>query len=295
MDNLPRPYWISNEILIRTFTLRGRIKVEEPLRIGAGRAETLTSITDLPVLRVRLGSEEVPVIPGSSWKGIFRSRVESYLKTVGKDVCGGPGDTCMDRRDLKERVEQLQRHPSRENMMKLVRLLNEELCMACKIFGAPSYMSKVYLSDSYPVRDGSYSFSIGRKPGIAIDRRTGAVKRGALYNVEFVEPGSVFSFQLTANNLPNYSLGLLAKVVLDLNNGLLRVGGFKTRGFGRVSLMNLRHEVTGAVGDEGNVLKGFTDQTKPWYDPDDSDVSYNGTTEDLLRGLASLADKWLGM
>ncbi len=287
--------WISNELLIRTVTFSGLIEAKEPLRIGSGKTESLTSTSDLPVLKFRIGDLEVPVIPGSSWKGIFRSRLESYLRTHGKKVCGGPGNTCMDRRELKDKIEYLLRKPNEENRRAAIEILSKELCMACKIFGSPSYISKVYFSDSYPIKEeGIYYFSLGRKPGIAIDRRTGAVRRGALYDVEFVEPGSKFTFNLTARNLPNYALGLLAKIIVDLNNGVLRIGGFKTRGFGRISFIKVDHSISGASYDNDKVFKGFTDKKRLWFDKEDLDVEYDGTTWNLVINLVSLADKWLG-
>jgi CRISPR-associated RAMP protein (TIGR02581 family) len=279
-------WWLANNLSIRSFILEGCVELLEPLRVGAGRASVSVSLSDLPVLMIKYGERNIPLIPGSTWKGVFRSRVESYLATAGKKVCGGPGDTCMDRDNLSREVEFLLRRPSEENRNKLISKLSG-MCMACQIFGSQGYSSKVLFSDSYPLE----SFSIGRKPGIAIDRRSGSVKSGALYNVDFVEPGSAFSFRLIARNLPNYALGLIAKVIEDINSGFIKVGGFKTRGFGRVSL-KLNYKTDWKV--EGNVLKGFTDKEKKWYDPEDKDVSFDGTTDSLIRALASLADEWLG-
>jgi len=287
--------WLSNQYSFRMFRLTGVVRIEEPLRIGAGKGEGLTSLTDLPILKISVGEEEVPVIPGSSWKGVIRSRVEAYLRTHGKHVCGGPGDTCMDRDKLGKRIEMLQKSPSEENRIRIIEMLSQELCMACKIFGAPSYASKVFISDSFPVKMGDRrAFSVGIKPGIAIDRRTGAARRGAFYHVEFIEPGSLFTFEIVCRNLPNYALGLIAKAILDLNSGLLRLGGFKTRGFGRISFPELRHEVSGLVGESDRLLRGFTEKDKHWFDPEDRDVEFDGTTWGLLGSLAKLADSWLG-
>ncbi len=279
-------HWLANNISVRSFVLEGNVELLEPLRVGAGSFSSGLSISDLPVLMVKYGERDIPVIPGSTWKGVFRSRVESYLVASGKKACGGPGDTCGDR--IGKQMESLLKRPSEESRRKVLEILSSELCLACKIFGAPHYSSKILFSDSYPTG----GFSIGRKPGIAIDRRSGSVRRGALYNVDFVEPGAVFNFRFIAKNLPNYALGLIAKVIIEVNEGLVKIGGFKTRGFGRVKLVNLRHTVD--RGMEKNMLKGFTEREKIWYDEMDEDVEFDGTTEGLMRSLASLADKWLG-
>ena len=169
------------------------------------------------------------------------------------------------------------------------------------MFGSPSYLSKVTFSDSIPVRrDGGWNFSVGIKPGIAISRKTGSVRRGAFFRVEFVEPGSVFTFIMSAMNLPNYLLGILANVILDMNSGYVKVGGFKTRGFGRVEIRNLSYEVVGfgglienGQGPQEKVLKGFNEEGKPWYDPMDESVSFDGSPVGLLSALSQLARKKL--
>ncbi len=297
------PIWISHSIHVRTFTISGKVTLKEPLRVGAGRGEGLSSLSDLPVLKLKVRDAELPVIPGSSWKGVLRSHVETLLRLLNHGVCGGvPGDTCAERGHPSplERMDRLLRRPSEQSRREVLSMIWREYCLACKMFGAPSYMANVAVDDSYPLEsgDGSYLYSLGVKPGIAIDRRSGAVRRGAFYQVEFVEPGSVFSFRLTARNLPNYLLGLLAWALLDLSEGMVRIGGFKSRGFGRVELSDLTHFVTPRAFDreEGGqrALKGFTDDQKPWYDPADRDVSYNGSTLDLLESLKDLAIDRLG-
>ncbi|MCS7138274.1 MAG: CRISPR-associated RAMP protein, partial [Candidatus Caldarchaeum sp.] len=46
-------------------------------------------------------------------------------------------------------------------------------------------------------------------------------------------------FSLTLRNLPNYALGLIASVLEMIRMGEVRIGGFKTRGFGKVGVENL--------------------------------------------------------
>jgi len=297
------PRWISHRINVRNVVIQARVVLREPLRIGAGRREGLSSLTDLPVLRVNYGGVEGPVIPGSSWKGGLRSHVESLLRAWKQRVCGGvPGDTCAERGrpNLTSRLDDLLKHPTEEKREIALRMLWTELCLACKIFGAPSYMSNVVIEDSYPVElgGGSRRYSIGIKPGIAIDRRTGAVKKKAFYRVEFIEPGSEFGFRMRIRNLPNYALGLIACTLLDMEEGNVRLGGFKSRGFGWVEFKDLKHSVSGKweIDQPGGSRKliGFTEEESPWYDPLDEDVVYSGGTKGLLEALCDLAERKLG-
>ncbi len=289
--------WLSHRLTVRRFSLRGKVVLREPLRIGSGREEGLTSLADLRVLRIRVSGVEVPVIPGSTWKGVFRSGSEAILRAAGEPVCGGvPGDTCVDRTGIGGWLNKVLKKPTEDTRMEVLKVLSDKLCLSCKIFGAPSYAAKVTFSNSFPVtEDGSARYSLGVKPGVAISRKTGAVSKGALYKVEYVEPGSEFWFEMTAENLPNYALGLLAAVVMGMQRGDVRIGGFKSRGFGRIEFNDLRHRVSPSgwivPAGEGAKLRGFTDQGEPWYDPRDEDVQFDNTTLDLLERLAS---RWEG-
>ncbi|MCX8169869.1 MAG: RAMP superfamily CRISPR-associated protein, partial [Candidatus Methanomethyliaceae archaeon] len=63
---------------------------------------------------------------------------------------------------------------------------------------------------------------------------------GALYTTEYIEPGAKFRFSITCRNLPNYALGLLALVIERINDGYIKIGGFKSRGFGAVKIEELK-------------------------------------------------------
>ncbi len=61
--------------------VRGDLEVVTPLHIGSG--ERLDIITDAPVLRTGNLHDGVPFIPGSSLRGILRSRLESEQSQIG--------------------------------------------------------------------------------------------------------------------------------------------------------------------------------------------------------------------
>ncbi|MCS7132732.1 MAG: CRISPR-associated RAMP protein Csx7 [Aigarchaeota archaeon] len=235
--------WTSGRILMREITLSGYLENVEPLRIGVGGQQLLTSIVDLAVIKVHLKGFEVPYIPGSSLKGSFRSTAMALVQVKGLTACSGLAkDTCVDKEiehgvKLRDMIEQLIRTgDSAEAMRKFF----ENSCILCKIFGAPGYMSRIVFGDAYPMDNvgNLLNFRISKRTGIAINRRTGAVFGGALYDVEFVEPGTRFRFEIRCRNLPNYAIGLLSAVTRLLHEGGVKVGGFKTRGFGRVKVID---------------------------------------------------------
>jgi len=243
------PSWLRLDIMLRTVIYEGVIKAEEPLRIGVGREEDPWGISDLPVIRIKDISKgiETPYIPGSSLKGVLRSTAEAIAKqyNIKPEPCSGlTQDSCMRRniQELGSNLEDLVKQNIKENEDKALQQINKYACLLCKVFGATSYRSKVYLNDAYPF-DASgrpLPVAVEVKRGIAIDRTTGAAAPGALYNVEYVSPGSMFFFKIIAYNLPNYALALLLNSIKALDNGYVRLGGFKSRGFGKATINQKR-------------------------------------------------------
>jgi len=278
-------FWTSSSIFLREALIQGYITNVEPLRIGAGREASLESLVDLAVLRINYKGRTIPVIPGSSLKGTFRSTATAILRSLQLKACSGLSkETCMDaeipnypyQRNLGEVIESLLRMDKASEAMDL---FYKHACLLCKIFGAPSYSSKIMFSDAYPLsEDGEVlPFSFNTRTGIAIDRRSGAVLRGALYTVEFIEPGAKFKFLITSRNLPNYALGLVATIIRMINSGEVKIGGFKTRGFGAVRIDKLSFKVKDYPRAEEATLKQLDDR--------DRRVE--------LTGLVRMEDGWL--
>jgi CRISPR-associated RAMP protein (TIGR02581 family) len=275
--------WSSHALLLREVMLEGYLVNEAPLRIGVGREAPLGSAVDLAVIRIKLGEKTVPYIPGSSLKGVFRSAAVQLAKLKGLSVCSGLSkETCMDleRQELggetlHERIQSLLREG---HNLEAIKLFHEKACLLCKVFGAPSFTGHVEFMDAYPIDEKGklLDVSVDIRTGIAINRRTGAVHGRALYRVEYVEPGARFKFSLRTTNLPNYALGLLAKTLKMLNEGWVKIGGFKTRGFGEVRVEALSFAARGATVKDLKLLA---------LDELDNEVN--------LEGLVEASEGWL--
>ena len=252
--------------------------------MGAGPGRALFEPVDLVVLKVKVSGKEVPVIPGSSWKGLFRSTATSLARSAGLAVCDGvPGSTCLRGDEFYE----LERGGgSVEEKASTIVDAKVKVCLNCLIFGSPSIHSHVMFSDSFV--EGEYS--LGYRTCVAIDRRTGAAYRGALFTVEYVEPGCMFNFELRAENLPNYALGLLAFIIDLIGLGIVRVGGLKSRGFGKVHFEDLRIAVYSPLHELYGVDDG---QLKP-LDPIDSPVAWTGSTGRVASAEGNEARNVLG-
>jgi CRISPR-associated RAMP protein (TIGR02581 family) len=278
-------------VIIREVVFEGYLVAESPLRIGVGRESPLGSAVDLAVLRMNLNGKLVPYIPGSSLKGVFRSTAIQLANRKGLTVCSGLSKgTCMDLRypefDGKTLLEKIQEEIRNRNYRRAIELFHEKACLLCKVFGAPSFTGHSEFNDSYPINEKGEVLDapVGVRTGIAINRRTGAVHMGALYQVEYVEPGARFRFSIRTTNLPNYALGLLAKILRMVNEGWVRVGGFKTRGFGELRVDGLRFAASGATVQGSKLLA---------VDEKDKEVDLSGDISSTQRGLeASGENAW---
>lgn len=166
-----------------------------------GREGELGSAVDLSVYR----EADVPCIPGSSLKGVFRS----YLEVLDK----APHDPWSSKRELCE-------------------------CNICKIFGNTTLASHVRVYDAY-AKDG-YGFLY--KSSVSIDRGFGAQRPGLLFTEEFVAPGCEWCFKMDIINIDFPSLNkdgrvrLLQSLFDALKNGRLCVGARVSVGSGTIRL-----------------------------------------------------------
>lgn len=219
-----------HEELLRRVEIRGVVRNISPLRVGNKDVVDFTSTARVQLLKDSKGR---PYIPGSSWKGVFRSTGEVIARKRGLTVCTGlTRETCVDKiPDFQDLIVR--------DVEKAKKMFWEKTCLNCKVFGAPSVLSSVFFFDSYPI-----SYRLGVKSVIAISRESGAVSKGALGTVEYVEPNSTFSFLLIGENMPNYAIGYVLSIMREIHIGNYQVGGYKSRGFGFVKFDKLEVKVT---------------------------------------------------
>jgi CRISPR-associated RAMP protein (TIGR02581 family) len=235
--------FIRKDIIKRQTVIEGILELQSPLRIGVGKSGGMdpASIARDTVLKDTGGT---PIIPGSSWKGVFRSEGERILRRKNLIVCSGVGkDYCLNN---FRKYDDFQRNLTRD-IDEAIRIFWNYTCLNCKLFGSMSVIGAVKFLDSKAIE-----FKLGTRTMIAISRTEGAVARGALVQVEFVEPGSKFTFKIMGNNLPNYAIGYLLTIMKNIHDGFVQIGGHKSRGFGFIRFVNLRFSDKGEkkIGDE---------------------------------------------
>ncbi|MDQ3274284.1 MAG: RAMP superfamily CRISPR-associated protein [Actinomycetota bacterium] len=189
-----------------------RFTIVSALHLGAGTTTTQDGRTRNAIER----DGGKPLLPGTTWKGLLRSRCGYILRSCGHLACLAPaGDSCG-------------------------------VCMLCDLFGwtgdvgeagtATGRAGRITTHDS--VIDGALE---AYRDHVGIDRFTGGARRGLLFSDEVVAEGNV-SLRVDVTGpaggarLTPAERGLLLHAVRDLHDGLIGVGHATTRGYGSLRL-----------------------------------------------------------
>lgn len=227
---------LKNEAMI-TF----EIKVDSPLVILSGEKNLLDpSIPEDQVIKQNRNGILEPVIPGSSLKGVFRSRAERLLSSMGYKI-DNPFDCKSPSNQAEGTAEQCY----------------QQSCLASKLFGSLQLKSRVSFSDGY-IKDGT-EFKMGIRHGVGINRITGGLQNKAKFDYEVVEDG-VFTSTITLTNFELWQLNLLLWLIKEMDEGYIKLGSSTSRGFGKVQVPHVSVKLLSYMEqNEEDVIKGFYD------------------------------------
>lgn len=213
--------------------LTGTLKTVTALRISAGRS-TEPIGSDLPVIKDALGR---PLIPGSSFKGALRSRLESFLRgIVGSDrsLVANPAIeeewsiTSTEMRQLKE---------TNTTDEALTKAILQQTDLISHLFGSPWVASKFQVRDLTVFKpDENWFGQYQERDGVAIDRDTETAADGKLYDYQVVPAGTPFEFKAVVENAEDWELGLLMIGLHQFETEQIPLGGGRSRGLGVVKL-----------------------------------------------------------
>lgn len=210
------------------------LKTRSPLSIRIGEQKSINPmLPDMQCVKSRYQGKDTVIIPGSSLKGVIRSRYEKLVGLFGVTCCNP-----FDKNSSCRRKKGTTPEPRGK-------AIYQRMCPACKLFGSVAIASRIYIADAYPVGE----IVMGERTGVGINRITGGAQPGAIYDFEVVEEGS-FQVNITLKNYELYQLILLLYVLKDLDEGYVVLGGATTRGNGRMEVRDIRiqfHEYRKAV------------------------------------------------
>ncbi len=243
------------DVFRNRLTVTATLVTQTALRVGDGRATAPTG-TDLPIVKDWRGR---PFIPGASFKGALRARVEALVRAVvpGKRGACNPFDdreTCLS----KQKVRDLQRK-ARE-LDKTDRWLTDKLivrtCLVCATFGAPWLASSLRIKD-LAVEEKTWLGQTEVRNGVAIDRDTETVSGTKLYDYEVLPAGTHFAFELMLENAENWQQGMLLAGLAAFERGEAALGGFRSRGLGWTQLTDLQLIFSAPGNSSGRTVRNY--------------------------------------
>lgn len=190
-------------------------------------------------------------LPGSSLKGVIRSRCEQIARTVKLNV--DEFNAFKLHNDIAEQFRK------REAADGAVVNAYRHVCSITRLFGSNNLASRVQLTDFYPT-DPIDVLPIRQM--VAIDRRSGASAN--TFTMEVAPPALndevpvIFFGTIHLQNFERWQVGLLALALRDLNAGQVPVGFGSSRGLGQVRLFyrTLQISYPGLLSETEAVQRG---------------------------------------
>jgi len=210
-----------------------------------------------------------PYIPGSTFKGVLRSWIESLVRAVvphrrGACIPTQEDERCIRRgsyrkvdeqyalndpiaiEDLRRMAEEDEKQAKEEAQKKnqrvykkadefLAKYVAEHSCLVCQTFGSPWLASHVQVKDLQvdpTIWFGQYQV----RDGVAIDRDTETAAEGLLYDYEVIPSDVRFELEVLVENAELWQLGMLVLGLKPFERGEIALGGFRSRGLGSVRL-----------------------------------------------------------
>jgi CRISPR-associated RAMP protein (TIGR02581 family) len=248
----------------RRYIFTGMLVLKTGLHVGSGW--TVGSPSDDPVIRTPDGR---PFIPGSSFKGAFRSTVEKMAPVAGLTTClldhSDPNVECLSPQKSRRgeafralREYEGRKLPTNESTRSalqtlghpdwagrklsgddLMLLLDEHLCDTCKLFGSPYAASRISFSDLMP-NGADADKMIQVRDGVAIDRDSEKAVDKLKYDYEVVAPAQTFKVELLLEDPTETDLALVCMGLSEFVSGLGYVGGNRSRGLGNCRIGDLQ-------------------------------------------------------
>jgi len=249
------------------YQFTGALVLDTALHIGGGRESS--TVTDSPIVRNSVGQ---PIIPGSSFKGAFRAGVERLLPNLpGLSTCGlekngsclsvnealgkdyrrvseaagrgialglGENDTAREDRAALGRLKRKDWIGQELDESYLLDLLAEYLCDTCKTFGSV-YLAAVARFHDLPVVE-PWAETTQIRDGVGIDRDSERAMDQIKFDYEIVPAQTHFAFSLTLENPTERDLRLVGLGLHEFAQGMIPLGGIRSRGLGRCHLEDLQ-------------------------------------------------------
>jgi CRISPR-associated RAMP protein (TIGR02581 family) len=208
--------------------ITGTLTTVTALRISKGRSTEAIG-SDLPVIKDALGR---PLIPGSSFKGALRSRLESFLRGIDPNRAEDPANYTSSTRNNQVKDLKVKYKNDDLNLTQELLDLTDDIG---SLFGTPWMASKFQVRD-LTVQPDAWFGQYQERDGVAIDRDTETAADGKLYDYQVVPAATPFDFKAVVENAHDWELGLLMIGLHQFETEQIPLGGGRSRGLGVVKL-----------------------------------------------------------
>ena len=206
------------------------LSAQGPLIVRAAHPSENRLLLDEQMVTTAYGdSHNAPYLPGSSIKGVIRSHFERIAASCGIQACDPFSSEACSLRLNSETARRLDEGS----------LYSQLLCPACKVFGCSGMAGRFWVRDALPVEADPPAPQL--RSTVAVDRFLGSARPGSQVDYEVVV-GGAFSTEMTLENFELWQLALVGMVLLDLDEGFVQLGGFRSKGHGLVSVTFTRCE-----------------------------------------------------
>ncbi|MEN8905341.1 MAG: CRISPR-associated RAMP protein Csx7 [Clostridiales bacterium] len=217
--------------LINEAKIELTLELNSPLCIRTGGSDLFDpNLPDMQCLKTNINGEKRYIIPGSTLKGVIRSRYEKIIELFGMRNC----DILDNKSECnnKESFEKITNEKGKN--------IYKKICDTCKFFGCGNMSSRIKFKDLHTIENSEVYTSI--RNGVAINRITGAAKKGALYEYEVVDEAT-FKGSIFLNNFEAKQLKLLMFVLRDIDEGYISMGSSTSRGNGDMRVKDINFKI----------------------------------------------------
>lgn len=232
------------------------IKTIDPFLVKSG-IPGIHGVDSMPIVTMYPGeAQALPLIPGSSLKGVFRSHLEKIINTIDRGeqtlLCIPYEKIDFDRNSKEYRKYSPQSKAWQVFCGNKLKYLQEKKvfsenkkkppdtetiyrysCPMCRLFGSTYFKGRIAIADAYLTEEGKKSHIIQRRDGIAIDRFTGGTAASALFQSEVVS-NAEFKTSVHIRNFEIWQLGMICQLIKDLEDQRIRIGSGTSRGLGLI-------------------------------------------------------------
>ncbi len=228
-----------NDVAHSFVTIRFDLKIGGLFLTNDTTAAVRSGFDHAPLLDVA-SPNGIPILTGSSLRGVLRSHAERIARTLTTLDATGVDDF-LAKCPACNPVESGDEGAPLVNCDTLLRkvakvpdeqeIVDEQLCFACRLFGSTRRGSRLIVEDA----EGEAETLRKVLDFLAIDRFTGGGKEGAKFDaLALWRP--TFKVRLHLENPTHWELGWLSLVLRDLADEMLMVGLGSAKGFGRATV-----------------------------------------------------------